>query len=218
MPTPPDPWELRAMKEYGIEDIKEYRRLVSQPPSPKYLRRDELQSHDLKSENSSDNFRVKDTARYVPSSAKTKRILRIYWCVFGISVLAALGCLEDILKPSLRRLYHHPLVLIPLLFSTLVSVASFYLARGLKMKTSNDFGVPTSKHDYAQFLRVAGSFALLFMVYLIIPIVNWFNNEANSSEDWIRAVVIPFTSLCIGLLFFVAADKVEKMESSAEKK
>jgi len=58
MPTPPDPWELEMMRQYKIEDVAELRKLLAQPPSPKYARSDELEANQLELERCLENYEL----------------------------------------------------------------------------------------------------------------------------------------------------------------
>jgi len=69
MSIPPDPWELRMMEEYKIENVAELRKLLSQPPHPKYLRRDEINANEHELE------------RYLYNYRQRKRRLNLLWRV-----------------------------------------------------------------------------------------------------------------------------------------
>jgi hypothetical protein len=73
MPRPSDPWERAMMREYKIEDVAELRKILAQPPSPKYNRSDEIQAGQLEFERFAKNYERKrnmDFIRRAPIVAK----------------------------------------------------------------------------------------------------------------------------------------------------
>jgi hypothetical protein len=73
MPRPSDPWEQAMMGEYKIDDVTQLRKVLAQPPSPKYSRADEIQAGQLEFERCVENYarqRDIDFIRRAPVVAK----------------------------------------------------------------------------------------------------------------------------------------------------
>jgi hypothetical protein len=73
MPRPPDPWEKEMMRDYQIDDVAQLRRIVAQPPHPKYRRSDEIRACQLEFEQCVEDYRHErdvDFFRCAPIVAK----------------------------------------------------------------------------------------------------------------------------------------------------
>src|ERR1700733_7245537 len=56
MPRVPEPWERAMMREYDIEDVAELRKVLTQPPSAKSGRSDEIRASQLEFERYAENY------------------------------------------------------------------------------------------------------------------------------------------------------------------
>jgi hypothetical protein len=55
MLRPADPWEQRMMREYKIEGVAQLRKILAQPPSPKYSRTNQILAGQLEFERYAEN-------------------------------------------------------------------------------------------------------------------------------------------------------------------